>query len=406
VTPDVQNPENLKDFQERLRRSVLKPVFAAILKSSWWTRAFVLIGIFLAGIGWTNRSWVLEHARYGWALPRAMINSDSLALDWKDRELLQNAIDQLSTYLGSELVQAEDQEDTNPNHNAWGIAQLAIALNQTNSAEVVHRAIESRKNVTCHCWTEYGENGPPHTATMNWVVYAFGRLDKNLDADELDQILQGQHQNGWWSAYPSVDDAQYASTYATAWSILALDEQLKAGLIAAAQKVRVRQSIDSGLAWLIGQNANDAAWADYPYAPPGLQHKSVGVSGLILHVLHHFGRASTSMDRTWLRGLPKEIPNSQSSDAYPYQIKLISGRTSKDGVRQLQLPWMIIATVDAYPSGDVFDRAGALVFIEKVPDSLTRQLPPVMSGTPWAAAEFEISLRYLVTAGANRSSVI
>jgi hypothetical protein len=67
---------------------------------------------------------------------------------------------------------------------------------------------------------------------------------------------------------------------------------------------------------------------------------------------------------------------------------------------------MIVAAIDSYPGGSISDRATALIFASKMPESVSRQLAPFMSGTSWSAAEFEISLLYLVASQWKGTNVI
>jgi len=124
-----------------------------------------------------------------------------------------------------------------------------------------------------------------------------------------------------------------------------------------------------------------------------------------VHVLHRLGASTPDIDREWMRNLPSELPEATAADANPYGVTLLAPKdaagnqslapSKRDGVRQLALPWTVIATVDAYPNGGVLDRAKALRLIQELCESLSQVAKPVMSGIPFAAAELEISLRYL-----------
>jgi len=120
-------------------------------------------------------------------------------------------------------------------------------------------------------------------------------------------------------------------------------------------------------------------------------------SGLALHVLHRLfdAAALSEIDRIWLASLPSSIPSAKDKeDSLNATIDIGSGRTDKDKVRQFKLPWIIVATVDAYPSGSLQERAAGFDCL----DTYLGQPEPdeeVSGEGNWVAAGFLLALRHL-----------
>ena len=122
---------------------------------------------------------------------------------------------------------------------------------------------------------------------------------------------------------------------------------------------------------------------------------SESVSGLVLHTLHIAGIEDLRyQDRNWLSGLPSEPPEG----ALDMEYNLIELRGSNmDGLiifSHLKLPWMLIATVDAYPSGDIFQKGRARLWIDA---ALSKRsvLTADADANNWARAEVLYALKYV-----------
>lgn len=399
VSPE---PEGWEGFIKALAASVFRPIINWILHSGWLVRALALFLIGVAWICWSYRDWVADVGKIALEIPAAIVHPDSLSLTLVEQKYIDLEISALGGYLGAELQRANDKD---PDHNVWATAQEVVATAHLNpiDSKFIDDAIRAKRNKICDCYTEYGEGKYPHSASANWAAVAFAQLGLKLPHNDLEFILHNEH-HGWWSAFPAQDDKQNASTYATAWSVLALNAQLTAGLIDGSDKTEVEGAIERGKAWLLSSQVEHGRWMDYPYAPSGMGKRSIGLSGLVLHVLHRLRASTPDLDREWLNNLPSELSASSDSDANPYAIRMPESHDASnddeipselDGVRQLRLPWTIIGTFDAYPSGDFIQRAKALRYIRNVTDSLNVLTKPVYSGMPWAASELEIAIRYL-----------
>ena len=90
---------------------------------------------------------------------------------------------------------------------------------------------------------------------------------------------------------------------------------------------------------------------------------SESISGLVLHTLHVAGISDLRyQDQNWLSGLPREPPEALDME---HNFTELRGSNIEriDRFAQIKLPWMLIATVDAYPSGDIFQKGRARSWI-------------------------------------------
>jgi hypothetical protein len=106
------------------------------------------------------------------------------------------------------------------------------------------------------------------------------------------------------------------------------------------------------------------------------------------------------IDQEWLDSLPSSPPSASDADKDYYWIESKDG-TYLDGYVQVKLPWMLIATVGAYPSGNILQRASTLQWLE----SALQQQSVVAADTEptnWWRAELLYAMKYL----ANLTSVL
>jgi hypothetical protein len=107
-----------------------------------------------------------------------------------------------------------------------------------------------------------------------------------------------------------------------------------------------------------------------------------------------------TLDRAWVKTLPQSIPAASDYDqSLNATIEIGPGRTDKDKVRLFKLPWMIIASVDAYPN--LFDEERALAFdwVDAYLSERSELDQAVSTDGNWIAAELLMALRDL--AGEN-----
>jgi hypothetical protein len=339
-------------------------------------------------LAWSYRAALWEASAGATDIPAAVLNAQNVKLSRPDYKPLSDSIIELEKYLAAELEDATK-------HNAWQMAQLTVALTgQQGAVDLFRKGIQSKKSDDCNCWKESKNFGSPHAATRNWVAMGFAKTKTPILIEDLIFILNSQHDN-FWAPFSDAEDPKYASTYATAWSVLALQELLDTGLIDPSRRERVKSAIALGKGWLVSVRKRDAAsWPDYPNA--GAQSREFqGLSAFVLHVLHRLGGATQEMDSEWLDRLPMTVPNAEDVDSNGFPIFFKNGTSERDAVRHMKTPWMIMATVDAYPSGTIVQRARALHWLGKAARESSSIKESSMAGNAWAAAELTIGFRYL-----------
>jgi hypothetical protein len=193
---------------------------------------------------------------------------------------------------------------------------------------------------------------------------ALAELGVPVSQEEIDYVLSKQDQReGWWSTFSDSSQYQYASAYTTAWIIIGLAEQRRRELLGAEDTKRATSAIAQAANWLLQHRGrNNARWKPYPNLASASESESI--SGLVVHALHISGAVPTNeVDKEWLDNLPeKRIAASDVENNY-LELKGPT-RVLLDHFVQIKLPWVLIATGDAYESGDVWEKGKALRWIE------------------------------------------
>jgi hypothetical protein len=131
----------------------------------------------------------------------------------------------------------------------------------------------------------------------------------------------------------------------------------------------------------------------------GKKQPSISDSALALHVLHKLTSDTSAIDEWWLSSLPEQVPTATDADEQTeYLPQEDTGiNWMPDSVRRLQLPWTIVATVDAYHTAGVGSRYRAQLFLGALwarLEELRREIADTRF--EFAASELVIGLRYLV----------
>jgi hypothetical protein len=180
-----------------------------------------------------------------------------------------------------------------------------------------------------------------------------------------------------------------ASTFGTAWALMGLQAQLRNKLIPETMEEEVSNAIAKGTSWLI-RHRSGTRWKDYPFYEGGKPSDSL--SGLVMHALHLTASASIKeLEKEWLNSLPSKFPDAQQSFV---GVKLRVGGSISEPFVQITLPWLLIATADAYGTGNYFERTRALLWMEHALD----QESVIHADTQvndWWRAEFLLALRYV-----------
>lgn len=299
--------------------------------------------------------------------------------------------------------------------SAWPVAEAVVAISdgsRIDTKKVVSFFRDVEADSTVHGWHLFNRpisvspvpiyGDPAHIAATAWVLWAMARLHTVPTPEELDFLLANQNARGWWPAYQGLKENERAgSAYATAHAVLALDELAKQGLLTDAQLSRAKEAIRRGVAWLVNKRVpSSARWRTYPDI--GTTIVSVGVSGLIVHLLHETGVADTAdLDHTWLATLAdnhlQRVDEHEQDGAY---LETAPGIYRVDSTRYLKFPWSAIATVDAYANGTEPEKQIARQWIDKFIDEVdianAELLPP---DDAWKRSEIYMGLSRLQSSG-------
>lgn len=315
-------------------------------------------------------------------------------------------LDTLINGIGDTLYDRYDQMiKPDVQMNAWEGAQVVVALNGLKlpnrspiNPEKVLEFFSKTKGEDCHCWkVNPWESAPKiHIGSTAWVVLAKAQLGIPAEPDELRFLLANQiREDGAWSMFPC-QEVQSGSTYATSWTILALGQQVDRGLLQEPLLTEIRHAINAGVTWLYRTRLKDGLWKSYPLLSWSDQ-TSISNSGLAIHALHRLQPDSiqqigSDFDHQWISRL-SPLPE----PAYLYET--FNGRVCRtenpqdETVRYLVLPWKLVATIDAYPQGNILEREVAIRFIESVASN-----KDILSETKyeyWVQAELLIALRHI-----------
>lgn len=365
--------------------------------------AVALVVALLGAVGaWRHQTvqTALLTVRYAVGAPPVSL---AAALSAEQKATFEKCSERLVAHLATEI------EERRQNPNAWSMAQMAVAVGGRRDFEVesVERFFQVEKDAQAHAWRD-SPSGLPHTGVSGWVAASFSRMNRRLEPATLQFFLNNQQPDGWWLIYignsaqtettaalPSLDD-DYASVYATAMAVLGLHAQLKLGIEDQKLSKRVENAIQLGRKWLWRTRvANAARWFDYPFNE--FHKEAIGLSGLVLHALHHTADeadadALADLDRLWLASLPDLELDAKVADPSLVPLPMYQ---REDVTKHYALQWAMIATADAYVEGSEAQKARAVVWLRRVAERLDGVTTGVIGKTDWIAAEWLIALRYV-----------
>ncbi len=384
----------LGKYIDKLVDSLVDPLWNRILALKWFGRAAVFVGLLVIAAITVYRERVLAlGARVDYMARVQWTDAKIRPLTGTNQDRVNATIARLAAGLEPDIANMGKV-----GYAAWPIAQIAAALNGIAPIDSAHIAafLQTEADSTCKCWQEIpGPQGTPSVPISGWIVYTLAELNRPITREELDFFLNNQQTGGWSPMFPGVQSPERASTYATAWTILALNEQAKRGLLDSADSARAQTAVKAGRAWLLNNRVvQSARWKDYPLATEGTESESL--SGLALHALHHMGQTDVhALDEAWLANLPpppRKVSASEQSNLWTNT----PGAQHMDAIQQYRLPWLLMATADAYPAGTRAQKANALAWLDRVvreTDVLDADAVP----DNWVRAETLLALRHLVT---------
>jgi hypothetical protein len=385
----------LSYFQKKLEQlldSILAPLGQRILAFSWKGRVAVLLAgaAFVAGI-W-QRSALLERGRQVYTIGLAATAPvGQIPLPPGTRALARGVLMRLAQSLRPDLDRAGQ-----PGAEAWSTAQAFLATQGVARFDSAALAsfFATSSDSTCGCWREIPSAAYPRNVVASaWVAYAQSRLGIQATETQLSFLTQEQHPAGWWSVFSVEDRPEMASTYGTSWALLALAAQRQV-TPAGPRSKSIESAIDRGAGWLLANRTSGAArWLDYPLYSQA--RPSLSLSGLALYTLHTVSPlAIESLDHQWLGALAFPPPIAEGVESSLYWMETRDGR-HEDHFEQVVLPWMIAATVAAYPHGTLSERARAIRWLDVAVEQESVQKADTIREY-WRRAELGIALQMLL----------
>jgi hypothetical protein len=388
----------LKPIEER----VYRPLNQLISRLGYLPCVVLLIAVTALGAGFVRVWDHPEEAKDALTVARFYIDARQLVPP-RDANVGDSIVE-----LTNELKDASspaNRDLENGSFGPWVEAQLVVSLkgSDTINREEMAAWFEGRSG-KCSCWHMW--TGSPkwtgsesqaldHIGTTAWVLLALAQMGARPRPDEIDFILRNQHVAGWWSMYPASDDPMNASTYATSLAAWTLAELLRRDLTDKSQEERVKSALHKGREWLEDNTVpgKKGMWKDYPHATYG--EESISVSGLALHVLHRTpGPLPTANDAYWMAHLPSDLPMPKDQTRSSATVITKQVGPAADSTHHFKLPWVLIGTVDAYPAGNIVQRARAARLFHQVSDRRD-SIRDDLHDMPWLQAETLIALRFV-----------
>ena len=389
-----------------LLASVLDPLFKWLLGLSWFKRTALVLVVPLVWTIWETRLQITEHFLVLNQARRILVSTPGeIPISEELKHQLARLGERLRTSSANDVALMVPPELT-----GWSAAQSALAtagdikLAAARSSFVEY--MRKRRIDSCGCWAELNQDGAEKSWVFisGWALAALAIDRVPASPQEIDFILRSQQPTGAW--LPTTDALQeFSSVYTTAWSIIGLRAQLDSKLLDKDRFDRAVSSISRGATWLLSTRQPGARWKPYPMLHSS--NTSPTISGLALHALK---RASVSnivdLQQEWLKSLPATpIPTSIVENLY-VEIRSQAGVTNIDHFVQITLPWMLIATTDAFGGGSIMERAKAIQWLE-MQINKTGLLNSDAETKHWWRAEMSIAVNHLahaVSASAGRTS--
>ncbi len=337
--------------QTRRRIAVQAGVFAAV--------AALLAGLYVAD---TNQIVNAAEVARDYA---AGLAAGPASASWRPSAAEQGLIGQASKTARAHLtLDFDDVLKQRPTDAGWTLAQELIALHGENAAADTSALALMRGAVLpgTSCWAEYVADASCHAAATAWALNSLATLGLAAAPRSLSALLDAQDRDGWWPLYLTLHgDRSYASNYATAWALLALDAQSRFASPQLQQRIALART--RAINWLISsEDPRQHAWKDYPDNQAGTI--SYGVSGLVVVALN---RSPTdprvaAIDRAWLSHLaifPGKVDEIERSNV-PLGDSWKWDRTS-----YIVTPWVALSADEALGDGTLLGRAKGRTYLDR-----------------------------------------
>jgi hypothetical protein len=417
--------ESVKPRLQAAAKTIVTPVMAWFAglrplgrKVVLGTLVFCLVsGALLIFLAWSGSA-----ARFASELTRAVVSPRHLSLSGSDharaaqytgvwRDLMLDRYDkQVSSMRAGKPIVFE---------TTWTLAQKFLALDGGLAAgddRIAALSYYSGQEVdpTCQCWREiYYHNQqqvyPLHVGLSAWIIVSLERASNSLQPEHLEFLRETQLSNGAWPVLLSAQKEQ-GSTFATPWAILAL-LNIQPKLTDKAARADVANRIREASNWLLNARQPHKLWTLYPEGTTsGAKRISLSNSGLSIVALHRALRTESGFipkeetdlwktriaaaDREFLRNVRPGIALDEA-DSFNDQLETISEGPQTDRVQLLVLPWVVMGTVEAYPSGSLGERMQAIRLLDDFSerlDDFDHELNK--TDNQWRIPEMSMAVRY------------
>ena len=378
----------------QLADSLLAPVWAWVMARCWMFRSCVLVLGGVIVLSWHKPEIVSENYRLGISTLKVAMADGGLALDSDTKAKLLSTTQRLERTVKADLTSFAGLVP-------WSIGQAIVAVEEGEQptrpvfAQKAISLIRSNETDGCFCWAEVPSKRTDEMCTViaGWVMLAFSHLGEPISDSEVAHVLGAQRAEGWWPIFEDKTDEEFASTFSTAWIVLGLAEMNRRELISVAMRSQVEAAVVRGISWLQTTRADSGKWKPYPNMANSKVSDSV--SGLVLHTLHVADPSGLrELDQDWLSSLPRDPPEAASGIEQNFVELRGSNKERIDHFGQIKLPWMLIATIDAYPAGDVFQKGRARNWIDAALSEHS-VLTADASTNNWWRAELLYALKYV-----------
>jgi hypothetical protein len=297
----------------------------------------------------------------------------------------------------SRVADALDLELAAKNKQAgWTIAEYNLALGQYNAPKqsAALALMDSTRLQNQPCWPEYVVDYTCHVGATAWALYSLAASGVPASSASLGVLLDLQRKDGWWPMYFNLsDDRSNASTYATAWALMAISAQEQ--FADPATRSRIETARKTATDWLVATRiANHYRWKDYPFNDGGVVGESISALSIIALNQASRGTDLAPLNRGWLRELPifpKAVGTLERSNI---TLVAVDSNWLHDKTGYTVVPWVSLSILPSFRDGDQLGRAKARIYMDNVIAGLSSY--DTKSGLPYLAADFLYSTNLIL----------
>jgi hypothetical protein len=269
----------------------------------------------------------------------------------------------------------------------WTIAEYNLALGQYSAAKqsAALALLDATRLQNQPCWPEYVVDYICHTGATAWALDSLAASGIAASPASVGALLDLQRKDGWWPMYFNLsNDASNASTYATAWALMAISAQEQFADLTTQRRIETARR--TATEWLIATRvANRYRWKDYPFNGGAVVSESISALTVIALNRASKGADLEPLNRGWLRELPifpKAVGTLERSDI---TLGAADSNWLHDKTGYTVVPWVSLSIVSCFGDGDTLGRAKARVYLDNTISGLSSY--DTKSGLDYLAAD-------------------